>query len=166
MRSAPDGASRGPLSALWRDRDFVADPETLPADPAPRRTVGHARPGRRCFTRSPWLKLACLHLVPNSLHNRPSLVLAMATKSLPSLDRQERFRAIAKALQRTMPAPKMELDHRSPWNCSWPRSSQPNVPTSGSIRSPRHSFAVISDRQSWQQPAFQNSKSSSIDRLL
>lgn len=39
----------------------------------------------------------------------------MTTKSLPSLDRRERLRAIAKALQRTMPAPKMELDHRSPW---------------------------------------------------
>jgi len=39
----------------------------------------------------------------------------MTTKSLPSLDRQERLRAIAKALQRTMPTPKMELDHRSPW---------------------------------------------------
>ena len=39
----------------------------------------------------------------------------MTTKSLPSLDRQERLRAIAKALQRTMLNPKMELDHRSPW---------------------------------------------------
>lgn len=39
----------------------------------------------------------------------------MATKSLPSLDRQGRFRAIAKTLQRTMPSPKMELGHRSPW---------------------------------------------------
>lgn len=39
----------------------------------------------------------------------------MTTKSLPSLDRQERLRAIGKALQRTMPTPKMELDHRSPW---------------------------------------------------
>ena len=36
-------------------------------------------------------------------------------KSLPSLDRQERLRAIAKTLQRTMPSPKMELGHRSPW---------------------------------------------------
>ncbi|MBU6480900.1 MAG: endonuclease III [Nitrospirae bacterium] len=39
----------------------------------------------------------------------------MTTKSLPSLDRQERLRAIAKALQRTILNPKMELDHRSPW---------------------------------------------------
>ena len=39
----------------------------------------------------------------------------MTTKSLPSLDRQERLRAIAKTLQRTMPSPKMELGHRSPW---------------------------------------------------
>ena len=39
----------------------------------------------------------------------------MTTKSLPSLDRQERLRAIAKTLQRTMPTPKMELGHRSPW---------------------------------------------------
>ncbi|MCX5727341.1 MAG: endonuclease III, partial [Nitrospirae bacterium] len=39
----------------------------------------------------------------------------MTTKSLPSLNRQERLRAIAKTLQRTMPVPKMELGHRSPW---------------------------------------------------
>ena len=39
----------------------------------------------------------------------------MTTKILPSLDRQERLRAIAKILQRTMPTPKIELDHRSPW---------------------------------------------------
>ena len=39
----------------------------------------------------------------------------MITKSVPSLDRQDRLKAIAKALQRTMPTPKMELDHRSPW---------------------------------------------------
>ncbi len=39
----------------------------------------------------------------------------MTMKSLPSLDRQERLRAIAKTLQRTMPTPTMELDHRSPW---------------------------------------------------
>ena len=39
----------------------------------------------------------------------------MTTKSVPSLDRQDRLKAIAKALQRTMPTPKMELDHRSPW---------------------------------------------------
>jgi endonuclease-3 len=39
----------------------------------------------------------------------------MATKSLPSLDRQQRLRVIAKALQDTMPTPKMELDHQSPW---------------------------------------------------
>jgi endonuclease III len=39
----------------------------------------------------------------------------MIKKSLPSLDRQERLRAIAKTLQRTMQTPKMELDHRSPW---------------------------------------------------
>jgi endonuclease-3 len=56
-----------------------------------------------------------LHLVLNPLHNRASLMPAMTTKSLPSLDRQERLRAIAKTLQRTMPSPKMELGHRSPW---------------------------------------------------
>ncbi len=39
----------------------------------------------------------------------------MATKSSPSLDRQERLRVIVKALQSTMPTPKMELDHQSPW---------------------------------------------------
>jgi endonuclease-3 len=39
----------------------------------------------------------------------------MTTKSLPTLDRHERLRAIAKTLQRSMPTPKMELDHRSPW---------------------------------------------------
>ncbi|MEK7235783.1 MAG: endonuclease III [Nitrospirota bacterium] len=39
----------------------------------------------------------------------------MTTKALPSLDRQERLRAITKTLQRTMQNPKMELDHRSPW---------------------------------------------------
>ena len=39
----------------------------------------------------------------------------MTTKSLPAVDRRERLKAIAKALQRTMPAPQMELDHRSPW---------------------------------------------------
>ncbi len=39
----------------------------------------------------------------------------MTTKSLPAVDRRERLKAIAKALQRTMPVPQMELDHRSPW---------------------------------------------------
>jgi len=39
----------------------------------------------------------------------------MTTKSLPSSDHQERLRQIVKVLQRTMPNPKMELDHRSPW---------------------------------------------------
>ena len=39
----------------------------------------------------------------------------MTTKSLPDMDRRERLKSIAKALQRTMPTPKMELDHRSPW---------------------------------------------------
>jgi len=39
----------------------------------------------------------------------------MTTKSLPAVDRRERLKAIAKALQRTMPAPQMELNHRSPW---------------------------------------------------
>ena len=39
----------------------------------------------------------------------------MTTKSVPSLDRQDRLKAIAKTLLRTMPTPKMELDHRSPW---------------------------------------------------
>ena len=39
----------------------------------------------------------------------------MTIKSSPSLDRQDRLRAIAKILQRTIPSPKMELGHRSPW---------------------------------------------------
>jgi endonuclease-3 len=39
----------------------------------------------------------------------------MTTKSLPSSDYRKRLREIAKTLQRTMPSPKMELDHRSPW---------------------------------------------------
>jgi endonuclease-3 len=39
----------------------------------------------------------------------------MTTKSLPSSDHRKRVREIAKTLQRTMPSPKMELDHRSPW---------------------------------------------------
>ena len=39
----------------------------------------------------------------------------MTTKSLPSSDHRRRLREIAKTLQRTMPSPKMELDHRSPW---------------------------------------------------
>ena len=39
----------------------------------------------------------------------------MTTKSLPDMDRRERLKSIAKALQRTMPTPKMELDHCSPW---------------------------------------------------
>lgn len=39
----------------------------------------------------------------------------MTTKSLPAVDRRERLKAIAKAFQRTMPTPQMELDHRSPW---------------------------------------------------
>jgi endonuclease-3 len=39
----------------------------------------------------------------------------MTTKSLSSSDYRKRLREIAKALQRTMPIPKMELDHRSPW---------------------------------------------------
>ena len=39
----------------------------------------------------------------------------MTMKSLPAVARQERLKVIAKALQRTMPAPQMELDHRSPW---------------------------------------------------
>jgi endonuclease III len=39
----------------------------------------------------------------------------MATKSLPSSDHRKRLRAIAKTLERTMPRPKVELDHRSPW---------------------------------------------------
>lgn len=36
-------------------------------------------------------------------------------KHLPSLDPQKRLREITKTLQRTMPTPQMELDHRSPW---------------------------------------------------
>ena len=39
----------------------------------------------------------------------------MTTKSLASSDHRKHFREIAKTLQRTMPSPKMELDHRSPW---------------------------------------------------
>ena len=39
----------------------------------------------------------------------------MTTKSLPSSDHRKRLREIAKTLQRTMPSPKMELGHRSPW---------------------------------------------------
>jgi endonuclease-3 len=39
----------------------------------------------------------------------------MTTKSLPSSDYRKRLREIAKTLQYTMPSPKMELDHRSPW---------------------------------------------------
>jgi endonuclease III len=39
----------------------------------------------------------------------------MATKSLHSSDHRKRLRAIAKTLERTMQHPKVELDHRSPW---------------------------------------------------
>lgn len=39
----------------------------------------------------------------------------MTTKSLPLSDYRKRLREIAKTLQRAMPSPKMELDHRSPW---------------------------------------------------
>ncbi|HSQ52033.1 MAG TPA: endonuclease III [Nitrospiraceae bacterium] len=39
----------------------------------------------------------------------------MTTKSPPSSDHRKYLREIAKTLQRTMPNPKMELDHRSPW---------------------------------------------------
>lgn len=39
----------------------------------------------------------------------------MTTKSLPSSDPRMHLREIAKSLQRAMPSPKMELDHRSPW---------------------------------------------------
>jgi len=39
----------------------------------------------------------------------------MATKSLPSPDHRKRLRAIAETLERTMQHPKMELEHRSPW---------------------------------------------------
>jgi endonuclease-3 len=39
----------------------------------------------------------------------------MTTKALASPDHQKRLREIAKALQRSMKNPKMELDHRSPW---------------------------------------------------
>jgi endonuclease III len=39
----------------------------------------------------------------------------MAMKSLPSSDHRKRLRAIAKTLERTMQHPKVELDHRSPW---------------------------------------------------
>ncbi|HXT67387.1 MAG TPA: endonuclease III [Nitrospiraceae bacterium] len=39
----------------------------------------------------------------------------MATNSLPSSDHRKRLRAIAETLERTMQHPKMELDHRSPW---------------------------------------------------
>ena len=39
----------------------------------------------------------------------------MTTKFLASSDHRKRFREIAKTLERTMQHPKMELDHRSPW---------------------------------------------------
>jgi endonuclease-3 len=39
----------------------------------------------------------------------------MTTKSLPPSDQQKRLREIAKTLERTMQHPKVELDHRSPW---------------------------------------------------
>jgi len=39
----------------------------------------------------------------------------MATNSLPSSDHRKRLRAIAETLERTMQHPKVELDHRSPW---------------------------------------------------
>ena len=39
----------------------------------------------------------------------------MTTKSLPLSDYRKRLREIAKTLQRAMPSPKMEIDHRSPW---------------------------------------------------
>ena len=39
----------------------------------------------------------------------------MTIQPLLSSDRRKRIREIAKALQRTMPIPKVELDHRSPW---------------------------------------------------
>ena len=39
----------------------------------------------------------------------------MTTKPLPSSGYRKRLREIAKTLQRAMPSPKMELDHRSPW---------------------------------------------------
>jgi len=39
----------------------------------------------------------------------------MTTKSLPASDHRKRLREIARTLQRTMPSPKMELDHCSPW---------------------------------------------------
>jgi endonuclease III len=39
----------------------------------------------------------------------------MTMKSLTSSDHRKRLQEIAKALQRAMPNPKMELDHRSPW---------------------------------------------------
>ena len=39
----------------------------------------------------------------------------MTTKPLPSSDHRKRLREIAKTFQRTMQNPKMELNHRSPW---------------------------------------------------
>jgi endonuclease-3 len=39
----------------------------------------------------------------------------MTTKSLPASDHRKRLREVARTLQRTMPSPKMELDHCSPW---------------------------------------------------
>jgi endonuclease III len=39
----------------------------------------------------------------------------MITKASPTSDLRTRLQEIAKTLQRTMPSPKMELDHRSPW---------------------------------------------------
>jgi endonuclease-3 len=56
-----------------------------------------------------------LHLSLNPLHNQSIQVPAMTTTSPPPSDRRKRLREIAKTLQRTMPSPQMELDHRSPW---------------------------------------------------
>ena len=39
----------------------------------------------------------------------------MITKASPSSDRRTRLQEIVKTLQCTLPSPKMELDHRSPW---------------------------------------------------
>lgn len=39
----------------------------------------------------------------------------MTTKSLPSLNQRTRLRDLANTLERTMQHPKMELNHRSPW---------------------------------------------------
>ena len=102
----PVRASGGPVSALRRNRHFgSASGNFAPTDPPPRRTAGRARPSWTVLPRNRQLRHAPLHLALNPLHNRPILVPAMTTKSLPSSDHRKRLREIAKTLQRTMPSP-------------------------------------------------------------